>query len=113
MQSQTAENILLNLIQGKDPKTGLSIEPGNPILEEEVKQALSSALETIKSIQVSRMKLPANTGKAWTQDDDIKLAQEYDQGVKIEQIAKNFRRTNGSIRARLIKLGKIENILER
>lgn len=108
MENQTVEYILLNLLEGKDPRTGAAIKDGSAILEDNVKEALNSALEAIKSHHVLRMNLPANTGKPWSNKDDKKLSESYEKGINIELLAKEFKRTRGAIHARLIKLGKLE-----
>jgi hypothetical protein len=111
MAEHSVEHILQHLIQGKDPKTGIAIESGSPILEENVREALSSVLDAVKdyrTYQVRRMKLPANTGKPWLKTEDKILVENFELGVSIEQQAKNLQRTRGAVYARLVKLGKIE-----
>ena len=111
-KSDSVENILSHLIQGIDPKTGIQIREGSLILQEPIKEALSSALNAVRahrSEQVQKLNLPANTGKQWSKEDDQKLGLDFDLGLTVEQMARNFQRTRGSINARLMKLGKIED----
>ena len=50
----------------------------------------------------------ANAGQAWTEDEDRRLAEEFEAGMKIAEIARGHGRTNGAIRARLKRQGLIE-----
>ena len=47
----------------------------------------------------------ANAGQAWTEDEDRRLAEEFEAGMKIAEIARGHGRTNGAIRARLKRQG--------
>ena len=47
-------------------------------------------------------------GKPWTKEEESKLIEEFNQGLKISDIAKLHNRNNGGIRARLKRLGLIE-----
>jgi hypothetical protein len=50
-----------------------------------------------------------NVGAPWTNELDQKLRHEWNQAGSIEKIAKEFERTDGAIRSRLIKLGVIRD----
>ena len=50
----------------------------------------------------------ANAGQAWTEDEDRRLAEEFEAGMKIAEIARGHGRTNGAIRARLKRQGLME-----
>lgn len=52
--------------------------------------------------------LPANFGKPWTQDEDRMLAEGFDAGLTVAEIARRHQRTQSSCRLRLEKLGKIK-----
>lgn len=45
----------------------------------------------------------SNAGQAWTADEDRRLAEEFESGMKISEIAQEHGRTRGAIRARLKK----------
>lgn len=49
-----------------------------------------------------------NKGKPWSNDDCEKLKTLYECGTSIKDIAADLKRTRGSIKAKLIKLGYIE-----
>lgn len=51
---------------------------------------------------------PDGAGAAWSEEEDIRLDQEYQSGMSIVEIAKLHSRTRGGIRSRLKKHGLIE-----
>ena len=107
----SVEEILVNLINGLDPRTGAPINEDSPLREESVVAALNSTLSAVRiyrSDQVRKLSLPANTGKPWKKEEDDKLISDFEHNLSIEILAKSFERTAGAIRARLILLGKIE-----
>ena len=52
---------------------------------------------------------PAKAGKGWATDEDEQLAQAFDAGTAIKELAITHERSRGAIRARLMKLGKISD----
>jgi len=53
-------------------------------------------------------KKPSNAGKSWSPEADRELKVRFTRGESISELAEDFGRTDGSIRARLIKFGLIE-----
>ncbi len=53
-------------------------------------------------------KTPANAGRPWQTDEDDQLRQGFAEAKSIAQLAKAHKRSNGAIRARLLKLDLIE-----
>lgn len=49
-----------------------------------------------------------NQGLPWSEEEDELLAQRFNDGTKITELAKLHSRTYGAIKARLIKLGLIQ-----
>lgn len=49
-----------------------------------------------------------NAGQAWTEEEDERLAEEFEAGMKISEIARGHGRTYGAIRARLKRRGMID-----
>ena len=47
-------------------------------------------------------------GQPWKIEDDLRLRELFLEGTTITQLAQEFNRTNGSIKARLKKLGLTE-----
>ncbi len=52
--------------------------------------------------------MPQQAGERWSIEDDLRLRELFIEGTAIAQLAKEFNRTYGAIRARLKKLGLIE-----
>ena len=50
----------------------------------------------------------SQAGARWMVEDDMRLRELFQEGTPIARLAKEFGRTNGSIRARLKKLGLVE-----
>ena len=50
----------------------------------------------------------ANVGKIWTLEEEETLKEEFNQGLKIGEIAAKHGRKYGGVKARLKKLGLIE-----
>lgn len=50
----------------------------------------------------------SQAGARWMVEDDLRLRELFQEGTPIARLAKEFGRTNGSIRARLKKLGLVE-----
>lgn len=66
-----------------------------------------SAEESFDRIEYNRrLNGPDGAGASWTEEEDRKLDEEYDAGMKISEIAKAHARTTGAIRARLKRHGR-------
>lgn len=64
--------------------------------------------ENIVADKLRNKSRPANAGGAWDEREDTQLIQEYNEGMKISEIAQIHQRTRGAIRSRLKKKGLIE-----
>ncbi|MDQ8209418.1 HNH endonuclease [Coraliomargarita sp. SDUM461003] len=53
---------------------------------------------------------PENHGLAWSEKEEKQLLSRYQQDMEIEAIAQRHKRGVGAIRARLVKLGQIEEM---
>ena len=107
MDLTEARRILESLADGIDPETGSALEQSA-----EVAEALTIALGAIDA-QIRRREreqsLPPNAGVSWTAADDRALAQEFDSGRSVAEIARAFGRTEGSIASRLVRIGKVSD----
>jgi hypothetical protein len=110
MEAETAKRIVEALADGVDPRTGEVLDPGSPIESPDVVRALHVAV-TVLDREVKRRErtteTPPNSGKSWNVHDEKALSDLFDSGVPVPQIARTFQRTQGSIAARLVRLGKI------
>ena len=55
-----------------------------------------------------KMKRPDGAGASWSEEEDKRLDEEFNAGMKISEMAKIHDRTNGAIRARLRKHGLMD-----
>ena len=107
------------LANGINPITGESFEENSIYNNPEIIRALFFALNQIKSPKKKKTKtqkqlenqakgLPKNHGLAWSKEDKEKLKEMFLENKTIDELAKFFERTKGSIIAELIKQGLIK-----
>jgi hypothetical protein len=88
-----------------DPASGEALPLAHALRHGEVQATLAAALVLLEARGAAR---PRNAGRAWSADDDAKLAELFDHGTGVARLAEELGRTRGSITARLVKLGKLE-----
>lgn len=110
MELQIAREIINVLAQGIHPVTGELMPPDSPYNEPPVIRALFAVSQALEACETSRLhrEQPPNAGKAWTPDEDIRLAAAFDTGHALKQMAADLGRSRVAVEARLVKLGKIE-----
>jgi hypothetical protein len=114
METSEAARIIQALADGVDPDTGEVFPDDSPYQHPQVVRALFTALkvldrqEQLEQREQRESRLPANAGKPWDQMEDKLLCQSFDAGLTTSQLASQHQRTEGSIRSRLEKLGKIQ-----
>jgi hypothetical protein len=109
MDYVAARHVLEALADGLDPTSGEGLPPGTPLNSPEVVRALHAALAALDD-QIKRSSAaggPANAGKSWSPQDDGALTEAWDAGEGLKRIAARFGRTEDSIAARLVKIGKV------
>jgi len=109
MDTIKARHILEALADGLDPTTGEGLAPGSPIESPEVIRALHVALDALDRQIKKRERdtaAPGNAGKSWSPDEDAALAEAFDAGERLAEIASRFGRAEESIAARLVRIGK-------
>lgn len=109
MELLRAKEILVILADGVDPHSGEIFPSNSPYQQPDVIRALHIALNALggdcsKKVQ---KKLPDNAGTPWSKEQETILISYHTQGMTIKEIAVLMRRTNGSIKSRLEKLGII------
>ncbi len=111
MDTQKAFEILAALADGTDPATGEIFPVYSPYRNPQVVGALVVACEALQARIVAAERssaLPDSAGKAWSVAEEQLLIQGYERGATESELAKVHQRTKGSIRSRLMRLGKIE-----
>ena len=105
-----AKELLEMLADGVDPKTGEVLSGNDSCNQPDVIRALHLAvtiLEKAEKAEKRERNLPENAGKPWTQEADDKLIEMFNQGFPNRDICNEFKRTEGAIASRLVRLGKI------
>jgi hypothetical protein len=110
MHLESALPIVKALADGVNPVTGEQYPEDSPYAEPRALRALFSAVDLMQrevEKEKRRERLPANFGKPWNEGEDRAIAVAFDAGVGIPEMARKHARTQGSIRLRLEKLGKL------
>lgn len=110
MQNSEALRIIQALADGVDPTTGEVLEENSPFQNPQIVRALfaaADALERRVGAENRSRRLPENAGAPWTKQDDEGLARDFDAGFSIPDLAMKLKRTRGSVRTRLERLGKV------
>jgi hypothetical protein len=110
MHLESALPIVKALADGINPVTGEQYPEGSPYAEPRAMRALFSAIDLMQrevEKERRRERLPANFGKPWNEGEDRAVAEAFDAGVALTELARRHARTQGSIRLRLEKLGKL------
>lgn len=108
MELERAKHILTVLSDGIHPITGEILPDSDSSNQLEVVRAINTVLRALETnAPASKRSLPENNGKPWTEDDDAELCQLFDSGCSRKEMSAHFKRTAGSISARLEKLGRI------
>lgn len=103
------------LANGADPITGELLQGSSPYNNPQVIRALFQALKALEHIHEGgkrRRTLAPNSGRPWADDEDRLLAEAFDGGVPLVDLAAKHSRTQGAIAARLVKLGRISKRAE-
>lgn len=102
--------ILEALADGVDPFTGDELPHESVYQHAKVLRALQVGIEALKKQnrkEAQRSSLPAKAGKPWTDEEDKRLLDAFDEGRTPKQLAETHGRTLGAIQSRLTKKGRI------
>lgn len=90
-------------------KSTLRLTPEQAIaLAGELLTASSQHKGTQPNVVAKPIDVPENHGKQWDEKEEKQLLQRYQSGISIEDIAKRHKRGVGGVRARLVKLGQLD-----
>ena len=107
MDITRAKELLSALADGVDPFTS-EIFPQNHICNHpDIIRAFHKVLQPAQDAKKEGG--APNAGKPWSQEEQDKLVNEFQSGMKLSAIAKEHGRSRGSIEAKLAHLGLIEN----
>lgn len=105
-----ALEIIELLADGIDPYTGEVFPVHSPYQHPDTVRALFEAVRALErrpERSKSQEALPENAGKPWTQEEDELLVKQFDGGMSVRELSLEHKRTEGAMRSRLMKLGKI------
>ncbi|MBL8472841.1 MAG: hypothetical protein KF778_19330 [Rhodocyclaceae bacterium] len=116
MDSNTAVKILSALAAGVDPFSGAEFPRDSTLQHPDVVRALYIAVMALqghapdagRKAAARNPDQPGNAGAAWTEAEDLRLCEAFDAGKTEKELAALHERTLGAIRARLIRLGKLD-----
>ena len=110
MSPNEAKLIIENLENGIDPETGEDLSGQSIFNNPQVIRALfvaTKALDSLVKKEKREKTLPDNAGKSWSESEDSELLTAFDSRHAVKDIAAKHGRTEGSIVARLVRLGRI------
>jgi hypothetical protein len=108
MQRPDAAAILKALIEGREPDSPEPLPDGSVVHRADVLRALLAAVAALEQIDTRarrRAALPGNAGRAWTRDEDARLAEAFKAGESPKTLAAKHGRTLRAIEARLQRMG--------
>lgn len=117
MTNYKAARILDSLARGEDPDNHQAIPAHDVLSRPDIIRALflgAHALERLtaepyENKREKRKDLPAGAGRPWDKSEEDLLIEEFNSCKSITDIASNHSRTKGAIRARLIRLGLLDD----
>jgi len=120
MERNRTIETLKSLAEGVDPASGQPFPAGSAYQQPDTVRALFSALQALEGTASQVAAKPASPGKAaadkvapgnagmpWSKEEDARLAQAYDAGKSIEELALAHQRSQWAIEARLVRMEKI------
>jgi len=113
MEISKAIEIIKALSEGIDPYTGEIFPHDSPYQHPDTVKALFKAINALELMEERNRRqksLPENAGKSWSEEEDKKLINQFDRGMSFKELSKDHKRTEGAIKSRLVKLGKISPI---
>lgn len=106
MELQTARQIIDTLAQGIHPVTGEAMPEDSPYNAPPVIRALVAVSQALDAKPQRARREPApNAGQPWEPQDEARLVTAVQEGVALQDIARQLGRTPFSVESRLVKLG--------
>lgn len=102
--------IVESLADGVHPMTGDELDEASIFNDPKIRRALFAAKEAMEKQgrrEARRISLPKKAGQSWSEEEDAELVGCFEGGVGFAELARKHGRTDGAIRSRLTKLGKL------
>jgi hypothetical protein len=101
-------SILRALADGRHPLTGETLPDDSCYQSAKVLRALLAGVEALEKAEQKKSRvLPGAAGKPWDVEEDESLVADFESGTTIAALAQTHERTEGAIRSRLMRLGKL------
>ena len=113
MNKDRAARILRDLAGGIDIQTGQPLPKDSQLNQPDAIRALFVGIEALEapSKETGEQKpLPPMAGGKWDEEELSHLAEAFEAGSSLEELAASHQRTTGAIRSRLVKLGYFEQL---
>lgn len=97
-----AKQVLHALIQGVDPDTGLELAEDTVLNRVDVMRALLASVDAIEQVvgrAARRALLPSGVGLQWSEEEEQRLKEAFQNGDAIPDIARTHNRTIRAIEA--------------
>lgn len=119
MDLNEAKTIVKTLAEGVNPATGEVFSENSPYNDPKVIRALFTVSDLARppkrpkmSAEERRMEnlacgRPGNAGLPWSDEDRALVASSFEKGTPFDEVATTIERSNGAIRAELIRQGLI------
>jgi len=110
MEPNQALAIVRSLAEGVDPESGELFPRDSAYQRPQTVRALyaaAAALDQAGRAERRRAELPRKTGTPWAEDEDRSLLAAFDAGRSLTELAAAHQRTQGAIRLRLVKYGRL------
>lgn len=110
MKFTDATLVLKALIEGHEPGSDVPLPEESVVHRPDVLRALLTgvtALERAAARDQRRALLPDNVGRAWAEEEEMRMVEAFKAGESPELIARKHQRTLRAIEARLQKMGVI------
>ncbi|MEQ1663516.1 MAG: hypothetical protein ABL877_12560 [Thiobacillus sp.] len=115
MDKTRALEIIDSLAAGIDPFSGEILPENSTLQHPDVVRALFTAKFALQVTRKAQKQpapkdpnLPTHAGNSWSEEEDRQLVSAFESGNAVKELALKHQRTDGAIRSRLIKLGKLE-----
>lgn len=107
MDLARARELINGLADGINPLTGELLPDDCVCNQADIVRAFHTILAEPKKKDSKPQ--PENAGKPWTENDEQTLCQMFDAGNTKKELCTYFKRSQGAIAARLVRMGKIQD----
>jgi hypothetical protein len=111
MDVAETKQVLEAMANGVNPRTGEVFSEQSLFNHPQVIRALFCAVRALEKCEkrARPSHLPDNAGKPWSEEEDAKLLEAFDAGTPVKELTEQHARTKGSIEARLIRHGRLQD----